>query len=759
MARVCRVADSSSVPSNAAREENEEVKLSGLLHRDDYTKGGIPLVEKIRFFALQLSLSVSLVRKTSAPYPLLSISPLFGPAQKEPKPLPFPSSPLQGCKKKIMRNIVVTSFLIKDAHKCCETKCDETRIAIKILIEIVNFACSSKSLRIWHERLSNSNWLRVLDAIDVILNGIVEVKAHVKERGLEDVDLISIVKHKSIIPFRIRHTRASGDRIGDEVGRKLSIGGVEEGGEGVLTSFLYESSPYSSLIIPWRLVAAGDEFKIKPRLAPSKLPQLLIEASSRLEVAMFLKLCSPVHSYELNVAWVNIESFSFAVPNMVRNPREREFGREREDLVRGSSCGVHEGCSKQGSESSSPLVVFHRVGVLWERIVDKKIRGSLPASEGSKRTLGSLPHRVVERRFLYRLLRLAVGAKGETLWFSAIPGGEAPGSGRRYDESKELEDEESREAKDRRVSHSKSLASVLGLESGKLHIIHFHTEIFQSTKGPYFRILLFLPYPACDSQLQLLPVASGKEECHTPVNYEPIKAVSNLGMAIANTSRIALPYKLPTSSPNLKAVTELSRIILITHKAQEGHIHGKGGIMATATQMFSGNVKKFRHRALKADGGGMDDRPDQDPMVPSSQAIVVPGFDAIGEHTGSGHNHNIMVPFGGDHLVQRAPSHNRLSCSAIWRPKLPADCRALLVALCIWIVVHQRIFCFHRSLLELAFTAFFIHLAVVLVLTIHPLLLQARFAFNSLSFDCPNKVQVLSSVHPKFRQPPGVSPV
>ncbi|KAH0462027.1 hypothetical protein IEQ34_009602 [Dendrobium chrysotoxum] len=43
------------------------------------------------------------------------------------------------------------------------------------------------------------------------------------------------------------------------------------------------------------------------------------------------------------------------------------------------------------------------------------------------------------------------------------------------------------------------------------------------------------------------------------------------------------------------------------------------------------------------------------------------GFDAIAEHTGFGHNHNIMVPFGGDHLVQRAPSHNRLSCSAIWR--------------------------------------------------------------------------------------------
>ncbi|KAL0919070.1 hypothetical protein M5K25_011139 [Dendrobium thyrsiflorum] len=57
---------------------------------------------------------------------------------------------------------------------------------------------------------------------------------------------------------------------------------------------------------------------------------------------------------------------------------------------------------------------------------------------------------------------------------------------------------------------------------------------------------------------------------------------------------------------------------------------------------WSFNGFKFR-----ADGGGMDDGPDQDPMVPSSRAIVAPGFNAIGEHTGAGHNHNIVIPFGG----------------------------------------------------------------------------------------------------------------
>ncbi|KAL0928838.1 hypothetical protein M5K25_000762 [Dendrobium thyrsiflorum] len=56
-----------------------------------------------------------------------------------------------------------------------------------------------------------------------------------------------------------------------------------------------------------------------------------------------------------------------------------------------------------------------------------------------------------------------------------------------------------------------------------------------------------------------------------------------------------------------------------------------------------------------ADGGGMDDRPDQDPMVPSSRVIVVPGFNAIGEHTGAGHNHNIVMPFGGESPGSEGP--------------------------------------------------------------------------------------------------------
>ncbi|KAL0907691.1 hypothetical protein M5K25_022121 [Dendrobium thyrsiflorum] len=58
---------------------------------------------------------------------------------------------------------------------------------------------------------------------------------------------------------------------------------------------------------------------------------------------------------------------------------------------------------------------------------------------------------------------------------------------------------------------------------------------------------------------------------------------------------------------------------------------------------------------IKANGGGIDDGPDQDHMVLSSRVIVVPGFDALGEHTGAGHNRNIVVPFGGRITQLRGP--------------------------------------------------------------------------------------------------------
>ncbi|PKU83845.1 hypothetical protein MA16_Dca020728 [Dendrobium catenatum] len=72
--------------------------------------------------------------------------------------------------------------------------------------------------------------------------------------------------------------------------------------------------------------------------------------------------------------------------------------------------------------------------------------------------------------------------------------------------------------------------------------------------------------------------------------------------------------------------------------------------------------QKLHHLALKADGGGIDDVFDQDPIVPLSQAIVVPGLlrlDATKERIDSGHNRDLVVPFGSRTTRFRGPQVKR----------------------------------------------------------------------------------------------------
>ncbi|KAL0909210.1 hypothetical protein M5K25_020057 [Dendrobium thyrsiflorum] len=94
-----------------------------------------------------------------------------------------------------------------------------------------------------------------------------------------------------------------------------------------------------------------------------------------------------------------------------------------------------------------------------------------------------------------------------------------------------------------------------------------------------------------------------------------------------------------------------------------------GLIEAVATKQLE--PQEIHHLALKADGGGNDDRPNQDPMVLSSRAIIVvdptwpkdpcrqqwivssKGFEIVEEHTRSNHDCNLMAPFGGKSPGQR----------------------------------------------------------------------------------------------------------
>ncbi|KAL0910005.1 hypothetical protein M5K25_020926 [Dendrobium thyrsiflorum] len=46
------------------------------------------------------------------------------------------------------------------------------------------------------------------------------------------------------------------------------------------------------------------------------------------------------------------------------------------------------------------------------------------------------------------------------------------------------------------------------------------------------------------------------------------------------------------------------------------------------------------------------------PNLTEGSLSAAMGFDAIGEHTGAGHNRNIVMPFGGESLGSEGPGRN-----------------------------------------------------------------------------------------------------
>ena len=87
------------------------------------------------------------------------------------------------------------------------------------------------------------------------------------------------------------------------------------------------------------------------------------------------------------------------------------------------------------------------------------------------------------------------------------------------------------------------------------------------------RGLLLLPDPASDPQLQLLPVTTGEEQRHVPLDDEAVMAVPRLPVAVADAPRGALPYHLPAISTHLKAVAVVLRLVLVSHETKEGHVY------------------------------------------------------------------------------------------------------------------------------------------------------------------------------------------
>ena len=99
---------------------------------------------------------------------------------------------------------------------------------------------------------------------------------------------------------------------------------------------------------------------------------------------------------------------------------------------------------------------------------------------------------------------------------------------------------------------------------------HLATQI--GNTGAVWGLLLF-PDPASDPELQLLPVATGEEQRHVPLDDEAVVAVPHLPVAVADAPGGALPDHLPPVGADLEAVAVVLRLVLVPHETEEGHVY------------------------------------------------------------------------------------------------------------------------------------------------------------------------------------------
>lgn len=99
---------------------------------------------------------------------------------------------------------------------------------------------------------------------------------------------------------------------------------------------------------------------------------------------------------------------------------------------------------------------------------------------------------------------------------------------------------------------------------------HLATQI--GSTGAVWALLLF-PDPAGDPELQLLPVATGEEQRHVPLDDEAVVAVPHLPVAVADAPGGTLPDHLPPVGTDLEAVAVVLRLILVPHETEECHVY------------------------------------------------------------------------------------------------------------------------------------------------------------------------------------------
>jgi hypothetical protein len=84
---------------------------------------------------------------------------------------------------------------------------------------------------------------------------------------------------------------------------------------------------------------------------------------------------------------------------------------------------------------------------------------------------------------------------------------------------------------------------------------------------------LLLPDPPSDPQLELLPVTTGEEQGHVPLDDEPVVAVPDFPVAVSDATRDALPCHLAATASDLEAVAVVLGFNVVSHEPEEGDVH------------------------------------------------------------------------------------------------------------------------------------------------------------------------------------------
>jgi len=88
----------------------------------------------------------------------------------------------------------------------------------------------------------------------------------------------------------------------------------------------------------------------------------------------------------------------------------------------------------------------------------------------------------------------------------------------------------------------------------------------------FFRLLLF-PDSTSHSQLEFLPITSREVECEVSWDDKTVLTVPDFPLTVTDASWDPLPCQFASVSSYFQAVTELLRLVLVSHETKKRHVH------------------------------------------------------------------------------------------------------------------------------------------------------------------------------------------